>query len=292
MLQLAQPSAGRADVAETSRLPRWFGVNLLVLAAALVGNALLGPLVAGVITYPFSETVRNEALGLEVVSLTLVAPLSVVAGVLALRGRPLGAILAFGPTSYTAYMFVQYVAGPGYRTYASSLLLHVALFSLASALFIRAWTLASPALPAMSRKSDHRWALVLLGMSTFVISRWIETLANMVDGAPLADPYLQDPGMYWSIFLLDLGVVVPGLVVSGLALWRGRRWARTALYALVGWFLLVPPSVTAMAITKIVSGDPHANPADTVVLGAATLLFAAVGIALYRPLLRTRHPSP
>jgi hypothetical protein len=50
LLQSDQPSTGRAQVAETSRLPRWFGVNLLVLGAALVGNALLGPLAAGVIS--------------------------------------------------------------------------------------------------------------------------------------------------------------------------------------------------------------------------------------------------
>jgi hypothetical protein len=292
MLHSAQTRAGRIQVAETLRFPRWFAVGLLALGALLVGNTLLGPLVTGAITYPFSETVLNETLGLEAVSLIVVAPLSAVAGVLALRGRPLGAVLALGPTSYTAYMFVQYVAGPGYLTYASSLLLHVALFSLASALFIRAWTLASPAaLPTMSQKADRRWAVVLLGMSAFVISRWIEALAKMADGAPLADAYLQDPGMYWSIFLLDLGIIVPSLVVSGLALWHGREWAHTALYALVGWFLLVPPSVTAMAITKIIKGDPHANPADTVVLGVTTLVFVAVAIVLYRPLLRPRDPS-
>jgi hypothetical protein len=44
-----------------------------------------------------------------------------------------------------------------------------------------------------------------------------------------------------------------------------------------------------MAITKVINGDPHANPADTVVLGVATVVFVAVGIVLYRPLLRTRH---
>jgi hypothetical protein len=134
-------------------------------------------------------------------------------------------------------MFVQYVAGPGYLTHQPSLLLYVTVFSLASTLLVRAWTLASPAaLPTMSRKVERRWAGVLLGMSAFVISRWIEALVKMIDGAPLADAYVQDPGMYWTIFLLDLGIVVPGLLVSGLALWHGRDWARTALYALVGWF--------------------------------------------------------
>jgi hypothetical protein len=53
-LPSAEPRAGRVQAAVS--LPRWFAVGLLVLAALLVGNTLLGPLVTAAITYPFSET--------------------------------------------------------------------------------------------------------------------------------------------------------------------------------------------------------------------------------------------
>jgi hypothetical protein len=272
--------------------PLWFAVGLLVLAGMLVVNTVLGPLVLSVISYPFSETVENETIGLEAISLVLVAPSSALAGLLVLRGRPIGAVLAMGPAGYTAYMFVQYVAGPGYPTYQASLLLHVVIFTLASALLLQAWHSARPVVePLGTGQRDRRWAGVLAGLAAFVVFRWAEALARMLEGGPLDDAYVADAGMYWSIFLLDLGVVVPVTVVAAVGLWRGRRWARTALFGLVGWFALVPPSVTAMAITKIIRDDPLADPADTVVLGVATVVFAAIAVLLYRPLLKRPRPT-
>ncbi|MDD9205726.1 hypothetical protein PU560_04495 [Georgenia sp. 10Sc9-8] len=63
-------------------------------------------------TYPFTETVLNETLGLEAVTLVLVAPLAVVTGAMTLRGHRAGPLLALGPAAYAAYMLVQYVVGP------------------------------------------------------------------------------------------------------------------------------------------------------------------------------------
>jgi hypothetical protein len=45
---------------------------LVAIAAALVVNSLLGQLAMGVVTHPFSETVVNQTIGLEAVSLFLV----------------------------------------------------------------------------------------------------------------------------------------------------------------------------------------------------------------------------
>lgn len=113
--------------ASTSSLDRWLGIGLLLLAAGLAANTFLGPLFAGIIGYPFTETVYNETLGLEAVSLILVAPLAALAGVLALRDHRAAPILAIGPAAYAAYMLVQYVVGPQYPTYQPSIALHIGL---------------------------------------------------------------------------------------------------------------------------------------------------------------------
>lgn len=94
-----------------------------MLGVGLITNSLLGPFVADAIHYPLSESVLNQTVGLEAVSLFLAAPLCVLAGVLAINGRATGPILAFGP-AYTAYMFLQYVVGPENRSYPSVLPLH------------------------------------------------------------------------------------------------------------------------------------------------------------------------
>src|SRR5687768_10302153 len=87
------------------RRARSFAWALFVLGAGLALNTILGPLMLDAIDYPFSESLRNQTIGLEVVSLFLVAPLCFAAGILTLRERRAGAVLAFGPAAYTAYMF-------------------------------------------------------------------------------------------------------------------------------------------------------------------------------------------
>lgn len=70
-----------------------------MLGVGLITNSLLGPFVADAIHYPLSESVLNQTVGLEAVSLFLAAPLCVLAGVLAINGRATGPILAFGPAT-------------------------------------------------------------------------------------------------------------------------------------------------------------------------------------------------
>ena len=78
---------------------------------------VLGPLGTETIQYPFTGTLLNQMIGLEVVTVALVAPLALAAGLLALRGHRAAPFLGFGPAAYTAYMFVQYVLGPEYAEY-------------------------------------------------------------------------------------------------------------------------------------------------------------------------------
>jgi membrane protease YdiL (CAAX protease family) len=250
---------------------------MLALGTGLAANTALGPLFAGAVTYPFTETVYNETLGLEAISLVLISPLAIVAGILALRGHRAGSLLALGPAGYAAYMLVQYVVGPQYATYQPSIALHLGLFALSGALLLRAWSTADAGmLPTPSRG----WAIVVFLLAAFVVSRWLPAFTGMVSGrpVPVADPDLT---MYWSIFLLDMGVIVPAGIATAIGLAVGTGWAGKALYALVGWFALVPPSVAAMSIVKVARGDPNASTGDTLVFVLVTLLFWALAASLY-----------
>lgn len=267
------------DVA--ARGPRTvFGAGLLALGAGLALNTLLGPLVVNAVDYPFSETVYNETLGLEAVSLLLVAPLAVIAGLLALRGHPAATVVALGPAGYAAYMLVQYVVGPQYPTYQPVILLHLALFILSWALLVAAWRGIDVGwLPRRSRG----WVVVVLLLALFVLSRWGGAFGGFPaqDAIPAATP---DVTMYWSIFLLDLGIVVPVTLVTAVGLLLRHTWATKLLYGVVGWFALVPPSVAAMAVVKVVRDDPLADPGDALVLASVAVVFGAVALWLYRPL--------
>jgi hypothetical protein len=264
---------------------RAFGVLLMVLGAALVLNTVLGPLVAGVVDYPVSETVRNQLIGLEVVSVALVAPLSIIAGVLALRGHPAAGVLGFGPAAYTAYMFVQYVLGPEYRTYGFAALFQLAIFTLGGALAIRGWVMTDThRLPVLTRRRERLYGAVMLALAAFVLTRYLGAIAGAFTHESITAEFAEAPTFYWSIFLLDVGVVVPATAFAGVALIRGVRSAHTALYAILGWFVLVPPSVAAMAAAMAVNGDPYGSPGQAVLLGVVAVVFAAFAVTICRPL--------
>jgi hypothetical protein len=268
-----------------------FGVMLLVLAGALLVNSGLGTLGLDLVDYPISQTMLNQLIGLEIVSVALVAPLSAAAGVLALRGHPAAPVLAFGPAAYTAYMFLQYVLGPEYGRYAPVVPLQLALFTLGTALAVWSWTaIDTRRLPRLSRRAERWYGVLLLALAAFVVSRYLSAIAGFVTSEPIAAEFADARTFYWSIVLLDLGVVVPATTVAGIALIRGARPAHTALYAVLGWFALVPPSVASMAATMAAHHDPYGSAGQAAVLGVVAVLFGGLAVRVYHPLFRRVAP--
>ena len=265
---------GPWQTASTGRASSVFGWSLMALAALLVLNSLLGPLLLGVVSYPISSSMTNQLLGLEVVTLILVVPWTVLAGALALRQDPRGPLLALGPTSYTTYMFVQYVVGPEYDAYSWVVLFHVGMVALSGGLALMAWSRARCAsVPSTSVRQRRRLSWLLLGCAAFVLLRYLPAFIGALAREPIAAEFRGARTFYWSIVLLDLGVVVPVTAAAAVALLRGTEAGQRAVYGVVGWFALVPPSVSAMAAVMLVRDDPHASATTLVLLFTATLVF-------------------
>jgi hypothetical protein len=239
----------------------------------------------------------NQLLGLEIVTVCLVVPVLVAAGVLAIRGQPLAPLLAIGPCGYAAYMFVQYVVGPEYTTYSFTVLAQTAITTLAGGLTVWCWTRsAEVAFPAMTRAQRHRRAGWLAFLALFVLLRYVPVFAGAATGEPIPSEFASARTFYWSIVLLDLGVVVPVTVLGAVAVLRGHRLASQAYYAVVGWFALVPVSVASMAAVMVARDDPHASVATLALLSAASVVFAIPAVAalirhrtLLGPRLAPRH---
>jgi hypothetical protein len=277
------------DLAPAHEVHPWLGIASIALGAGLIANSLLGPFLSDAIDYPWSESMRNQAIGLEAVSLFLVAPLCILAGLLSLRGRPAGPVLAFGPAAYTTYMFLQYVIGPEYRYYPGVLPLHLVLFTLGAGIALASWNAIDPGrLPRIARRSERRYALLVLGLAAFILTKYSPALASAIAGDGLTAEFRRDVSMYWSIVLLDLGIVVPATIAAAVGLFRGTSWSGKALYAVIGWFALVPPSVAAMGIAMVANEDPNAAGGEVAVLTIAAVVFATIAVRLYRPLFAAR----
>jgi len=274
---------GRTSIAR----PSGFAGGLLVLAGCLLLNSALGPLGSGAVDYPISASMENQLRGLELVTVLLVVPWLVATAVLARRGHPAAPLLAIGPAGYAAYMFVQYVLGPEYGAYSWTVLFHLGIASLAGGLVLVAWQrAATQPVPQLDPARRRRRAVLLLALAGFVLLRYAPAFVGAAGGTPIADEFRDARTFFWSIVLLDLGVVVPATVAAAVALLRGTPGGDRAAYAVLGWFALVPPSVAAMAVVMLVRDDPNASLPTTVLLTVASVAFAAIAVAAFRPLLR------
>jgi hypothetical protein len=271
--------------------PRWLALALVGVAVGLIAVAVVGPLLSGLIEYRVSQTLRNQTVGLDAVSLFVVAPLAVASAVLVIRELVFGPVMALGIGAYTSYMFVQYILGPDYAHRAGN---NERLFPLALFLFVCGWAVAlaawnalnpeelSLSLPPRRARLIGLYLLPILAFAAF--ARYLPQLADWMSSAPSDKSYLAGPTFSWTIALLDLGVFLPLTVATCIGLVRGRRWAAQALYTVVGWFSLVGPAVAAMAISMYVKGDPNASVANTAFMSALGLVFVCLAVFVYWPL--------
>jgi hypothetical protein len=110
-------------------------------------------------------------------------------------------------------------------------------------------------------------------------------LIDIWAGQPSSE-YLADPAVFWLVKFMDLGIVVPGMVLAGIGILRGSAWAHKIKYAAVGWGGLLGASVAGMAIVMQATGDPAATLANTVAFSAFAAIAIAMAWIVYLPLMR------
>jgi hypothetical protein len=100
--------------------------------------------------------------------------------------------------------------------------------------------------------------LVALG-GFLVLGRYLPGLADAIRAKPADAGYLAGPGIFWTIALEDLGIVIPAMIAVGIGMWRGSRWAARASFALAGWAALVPVAVASMSAAMYLGHQPSAS---------------------------------
>ena len=271
----------------------WLAVGLVLVGLGLAVNSLLGPLGAEVVDFRITGTLRNQMIGLDVVSLVVVAPVAVMAAVLVLRDHVAGFALALGVGSYSAYMLLQYVLGPDYTSLPGNserlFPLYLVLFAFGWIVTLAAWADADgERLRAPRRRELLLGRVVLPALAFLTFSRYVPALADAMSPEPTDAGYLAGPAFFWSIALMDLGIFVPATIAACAGLVRGRAWAGKALYLVVGWFGLVGPAVAAMAIAMYANDDPNASGGATVFMAALGLAFLVLALGVFRPLFGRR----
>jgi hypothetical protein len=267
-------------------------VGVAAIGVGLAIVSLLGPFAGGLIDYHVTETLRNQTIGLDAVSLLVVSPLSGFAALLILRRHVAGAALALGIGAYTTYMLSQYIVGPEYERLPGNneliFPLYLVLFALGWIVALAAWNQIGKARVPRSRLVG-KLVLPVLGFLAF--SRYLAALPDWMSASPEDSSYLAGPTFSWAIVMLDLGIFLPATIAACVGLVRGSPWADKALYMVVGWFALVGLAVAAMAITMYANDDPNASGVSATFMTTLGVALAVLALFVFKPLFRAHRRS-
>lgn len=284
---------------KTEQPLRALATLLVGLAIGLALNSILGPAVLGVIEYsiPAGGVIESQLIGLDVFTLAVVAPASIVLALLARQGHWMAPILALAPGLYAAYMFPQYILGPEHLDLpgnsAAFFPLQLGLFVLGGVVVAVAWSaidLSRVPRPGRRERLVAGTLIPILAMLAFV--RYVPWVIDVAGETPGSADYLEGPTFSWTIALLDLGIGLPAVLAAAIGVRLGLGWARKLALAVAGWLGLVGPAVGAMAITMFVNDVPDSSLGQALAMTVLGLLFAVLALALYGSLRAEGSPIP
>lgn len=276
------------------------GVALIGHGVLIAASSILGPLVLGVIRFHVSAGAEAQLIGGEVVSLFVVAPLAILAGMLWLRGNALAPTLALGPAGYSLYMYVQYIVGAQYERYPGNneyaFPLYLALIILSWSIGLSAWrALATMPLPRLSSGTRRTLAALMLLLNVMFAFAWIGSIVAVLTGphtSPAWQEYEKDQTLFWLVRMMDLGFVIPASFAVAVGLLRRTTWAVTLVYAFLGFQTLMVAAVAGMAIMMAVRSDPAGSSTLLGVSAVVSLVLAAIFGMLLRKLTTVAATSP
>lgn len=269
-------------------MERALALVLVALGTGMAAASLMGPLAFGFMEYRTSETTVNQLVGSDAAALFIVFPATILAALLVFRGQPAGPLLGSGIGVYAIYTYAQVIIGqeylrlPGNVEYWFPLLL--AVFILAEAGVVLSLAAIPMDLPVPSPSVRKTAGISLLAVAVFlVVGQHLRSLlAAWTDPAALIE-YSSSPTPFWMVKLMDLGIIVPAAIASGVGLLLGARWALKIMYPLLTGYAFLAASVASMAVVMYVKGDPDASLALMAAFLAFALLFAGLALMIYRP---------
>jgi hypothetical protein len=285
----AVPTRVSAKVAEPLRMAGSTSLALVALGVALAAAALMGPLALGLIEWRVSANSLNQTYGADGAALALLAPASLAAALIAWRGRPVAAPLAFGVGLASLYYGVASVLGADYVQYQGN---NERFFLLFLAIIVLSWTVAARGWSAMGASSRQpgrtlarATAVVFVAGGLAIASAWLVQLATIATNGELTaasdlQAYRESPSAFWLVRIVDLGFIVPLAVASGAGLWRGSPGAARAATGIAAFLTLQASAVLAMGVIMLLRSDPTATPGLVVVLAPITLALAFLTVRL------------
>ena len=245
----------------------------LVLSILLVTATVLGPLVTDRIRFHMSSDALVQYVGGEVV--TALVAIVLLASVPAWwMGQQWPPVVATGTAAYIAYTIATVVAGQEYDRYPGNFEKAFLLYAAITAASVALLVVSFRAVVATGNLNGPRemsgWVLIVIG--AIVALLWLGQLAGFYRTGPTPE-YETATSLFWLIKYLDLAVVIPLAVMTGLLQRTPTAATDAAAVLMLGFLTLLLATLVFMALEMLRRQTPGASGAlavATVVLLAPT----------------------
>jgi hypothetical protein len=235
--------------------------------------------------YRDSPYIVPQARGQDAVTFAVSLPLLVVALVWSRQGSPRAKLLWLGQLAYLLYAYATYAFGAAFNEFFLFYvaILGLSLFALIGILLAtNADDLAQCFRPGRISRLTGAF-LVAVGVSGFAL--WLKDIvpANLAHQVPESIKLLGTPTNV--IYVLDLSVTLPTLILTGVLLLRGRPWG----YVLGGMMLVMGSTLMLAVLVMAIFMHRAGLPLDLFLVSffaTATVTFtllSVVFIARFKP---------
>jgi len=228
-----------------------------------------------------------EGVGWDIFTLMAAVPAVLVGAWLTVRGSARGALFTAGMLGYFAYMYLEYSVtwafGPLFPLFAT-----ITAFSVIGLIAVS--VLISDQRHHFSDRFPRRsWAVLSVGMASLLTLLWAQRIAT---GLQAGAPSLNGETTM-TVQALDLGLVVPVLIVIAVAAWRRLPIGMVAGAAFGVTFVAMSFAIAAMMVSaSIVTGVAQLPPIIVFSVAAASgLLVVARMYASATPVPAAGNPT-
>lgn len=223
-------------------------------------------------------SLATQAQANDFVTLVLGLPLLAISFWLTMRGSLRGRLLLTGTLGFFLYTYMSMCFGAAYNKF---FLVYVALFSLS--LFAFAQGLMSFDLSTLPRHFSGRlprraFAALLFFSGAFLLLAWLGRIAPTLLQNQM--PPLENTTSL-TIQAMDLGMIVPLCILSGILLLRQTAWGYLLTSVAMMKFLTMGIAVSAMGINMVRAGVAS-SPVELVVFPTITLVNLVLTVVLLR----------
>jgi len=240
--------------------------------AALVTVASLGGILTPSLYVRESANWAAQAIGQDWMDLVLAVPWLVVTGVFALRGSLRGFLLLAGGLLYTVYTFVIYALGMHFN--AMFLVYCAALGSSMFALtgIARSLLGGESTMPSATTISTRTAGYFLVAIGVLFGIAWLGEIVPAVFWNTVPDSIAEAGTPTNPVYVIDLSVILPLHVVTGISLLRGRPFGSLLAPVVLAFGALMAFSIGGMIFVMRLRGvDANLGvAAGMIAIGAAS----------------------